>query len=81
MPPCGTTTGITLVGYCEKHRDITVFRIDRLANISLTDHPAKPCPKDFVLKDFIAHTFKMFCGESSDVILKCKNKQHESHYR
>ena len=63
-----------LVGYCEKHRDITVFRIDRLANISLTDHPSKPCPKDFVLKDFIAHTFKMFCGESSDVILKCKNK-------
>lgn len=44
-----------LVGYCEKHRDITVFRIDRLANISLTDHPSKPCPKDFVLKDFIAH--------------------------
>ena len=63
-----------LVGYCEKHRDITVFRIDRLANISLTDHPSEPCPKDFVLKDFIAQTFKMFSGELMTVTLKCKNK-------
>ena len=62
------------MGYCEKHRDITVFRIDRLANISLTDHPSKPCPKDFVLKDFIAQTFKMFSGELETVTLKCKNK-------
>ena len=63
-----------LVGYCEKHKDITVFRIDRLANISIMESIAIPCPKDFVLKDFIAQTFKMFSGELETVTLKCKNK-------
>lgn len=63
-----------LVGYCEKHKDITVFRIDRLANISIMESIAIPCPKDFVLKDFIAQTFKMFSGEPATVTLKCKNK-------
>lgn len=61
-----------LVGYCEKHKDITVFRIDRLANISIMESIAIPCPKDFVLKDFIAQTFKMFSGELETVTLKCK---------
>ena len=47
-----------LVGYCEKHKESIAI----------------PCPKDFVLKDFIAQTFKMFSGELETVTLKCKNK-------
>ena len=37
-----------LVGYCEKHKDITVFRIDRIADISLTESIAIPCPSDIL---------------------------------
>lgn len=34
-----------LVGYCEKHKNITVFRIDRIADIFLTESISIPCPE------------------------------------
>lgn len=63
-----------LVGYCEKHEDITVFRIDRITNIKLTKNVSKPCPENFCLKDFLSQSFKMFHGELTEVNLKCHSK-------
>ena len=63
-----------MIGYCEKHSDIIVFRVDRIVNIALTDSVSIPRPADFDLNDFLSKKFKMFSGEVADVTLMCENK-------
>ncbi|MGN0612804.1 MAG: helix-turn-helix transcriptional regulator [Porcipelethomonas sp.] len=63
-----------MIGYCEKHNDIIVFRVDRIVNIALTDSVSIPRPADFDLNDFLSKKFKMFSGEVADVTLMCENK-------
>lgn len=63
-----------MIGYCEKHSDITIFRVDRIVNIALSESISIPRPEDFDINDFLSKKFKMFSGEVAEVTLKCENK-------
>ena len=62
-----------VVGWSDKHGNVSVFRTDRLYKPEILEEDAVPMPKDFNLEDYSKKIFEMYDGEEVDVVLECKN--------
>ena len=62
-----------VVGYSEKHGNISNFRADRICNIELTGDKAAKKPKDFSLARYSQQIFEMYDGDTVKVKLECSN--------
>lgn len=62
-----------VVGYSEKHDNISSFRADRICHIKLLAEKAEKRPKGFSLERYSRQIFEMFDGETVRVKLECKN--------
>lgn len=62
-----------VVGYSEKHGNISNFRADRICSIELTDEKAVKRPKDFSLARYSQQIFEMYDGDTVKVKLECSN--------
>ena len=60
-----------LLAYSDRH-GITSYRVDRMANITLTEDRRLPCPElsDVKLSQYANRMFQMFAGETVDVKLR-----------
>lgn len=63
-----------VVGWSDKHENVSVFRTDRLYKPEILTEDAVPEPADFRLEDYSKEIFEMFDGEEADVVLECKNE-------
>lgn len=63
-----------LVGYFEKYKKVTKFRLDRITNLEILDEEGIPQPDDFSTADFFDKEFSMLAGEHCKVELLCENK-------
>ena len=63
-----------VVGWSDKHGNVSVFRTDRLSKVEILVEDAVPEPEDFNLEDYSRKVFEMFDGEEVDVVLECKNE-------
>ncbi len=63
-----------VVGWSDKHENVSVFRADRLYKPEIMDEDAVSEPDDFRLEDYSKEIFEMFDGEEVDVVLECKNE-------
>ena len=63
-----------VVGWSDKHQNVSVFRVDRLYKPEILPEDAVPEPADFNLEDYSKQIFEMFDGEEVDVVLECKNE-------
>ena len=60
-----------LLGYSDRH-GITIYRVDRMANITLLPEKRIPCPElqDTKLQQHANRMFQMFAGETTDVKMR-----------
>ena len=63
-----------VVGYSEKHGNVSSFRVDRLHKPEVLEEKAVPAPSDFDLQDYSRRIFEMYDGEAVRVTLECKNE-------
>ena len=63
-----------VVGWSDKHKDVSAFRADRMDNLQLLDEKAVRRPKGFRISDYSHKVFEMFDGEEVTVALQCKNQ-------
>lgn len=62
-----------VVGYSEKHANVSVFRTDRLHKPKILDEKAATPPEDFALDNYSHKIFEMYSGETVKVKLECKD--------
>ena len=62
-----------VVGWSDKHQDVSAFRADRMGNLEILDERAEKKPKGFRISDYSHKVFEMFDGEEVTVTLQCKN--------
>lgn len=63
-----------VVGYSEKHRDVCVFRVDRiLKSPTVLKDDIVPQPADFSITDYTKSVFQMYGNEECEVTLRCEN--------
>ena len=62
-----------VVGYSDKRKNISAFRVDRLSGPEVTEEDAVLQPKNFNIDDYANKIFKMFDGEDVMVELECHN--------
>lgn len=62
-----------LIGWDEKHDDVTVFRIDRMEEARTADSRFVEPPEDFKVEDYADKYFNMFDGEKVQVELEVRN--------
>lgn len=62
-----------VVGWSDKHGNVSVFRTDRLQKPEILNEDAVPEPENFNLEDYSKKIFEMYDGEEVDVVLECKN--------
>lgn len=62
-----------VVGYSDKHEDISAFRVDRLHRPIVIDETAVKKSKGFNVDDYANKIFKMYYGEEVLVELECDN--------
>lgn len=60
-----------VLGYSERHKDITKFRVDRIEKAELVDTPAVRKPSDLDPIVYVKNIFSMYDGKMCDVKLKC----------
>ena len=60
-----------VIGYNAKYKEETVYRIDRMKSIRISDKDALPPEEGFDIDDFFKSTFLMFDGECTEVTLLC----------
>lgn len=63
-----------VVGWSDKHGNVSVFRTDRLSKPEILDEDAVPEPEDYNLEKYSKQIFEMYDGEEEDVVLECKNE-------
>ncbi len=61
------------VGYSEKHKKMTTFRVDRMKEVNILSADAVEKPADFSLPEFTRQVFDMYDGTDETVTLICKN--------
>lgn len=61
-----------VVGYSEKHNNVSAFRADRLHNPEILDKKAVAQPSDFDIDNYSGAIFEMYDGEDVEVSLECK---------
>ena len=62
-----------VVGWSDKHGNVSTFRVDRLVKPEITDEKARRRPGGFDLDDYSRQIFEMYDGEPTLVKLECKN--------
>lgn len=62
-----------VVGWSEKHNNVSVFRADRLYALAVLTERAEKRPEGFNLEDYSKRIFEMYDGEPITVRLKCRN--------
>ena len=62
-----------VVGWSDKHHNISSFRADRLVDLVITDERAEKKPENFDIDDYSRRIFEMFDGEPTVVKLECRN--------
>ena len=62
-----------VVGWSEKHDNVSTYRVDRMDSPYIIDEKAVPEPADFRLEDYSRRIFEMYDGEPVQVKLECKN--------
>lgn len=62
-----------VVGYSEKHDNISSFRADRISGVKLLAEKAEKRLQDFSLERYSRQIFEMYDGETVTVKLECKN--------
>lgn len=62
-----------VVGWSDKHGNVSSFRVDRLVKPKITDEKAHRKPGDFDIDDYSRRIFEMFDGEPTLVKLECRN--------
>ncbi|MBR2547080.1 MAG: WYL domain-containing protein [Eubacterium sp.] len=62
-----------VVGWSEKHGNVSSFRADRLVDPVITEKRAVRKPEDFDLDDYSRRIFEMFDGEPTEVKLEVKD--------
>lgn len=63
-----------VVGYSEKHKDISVFRVDRIYKApTVLKENAMPKPDDFNIADYTRSVFQMYGSEACEVTIRCDN--------
>ncbi len=60
-----------LVGWSDKRRKVTVFRIDRMMVPKQLPNKRVPAPEDFDVRDYTDKVFWMFDGPKEEVTLRC----------
>lgn len=64
-----------LLGYCEKHKNITVFRVDRISGIpKITDESIVPEPENLSVDKYIKESFRMMSGDTTEIVLEFNKK-------
>lgn len=63
-----------VVGWSDKHGNVSTFRVDRLYNPEVTTIAAIKKPQDFDLDNYSRQIFEMFDGEEVKVRLECRNE-------
>ena len=63
-----------MLGWCDKHQDISAFRVDRMVRPEILDEEALPRPDHFKASDYSYKVFEMFNGEEMQVKLKCRDR-------
>lgn len=63
-----------VVGWSDKHDNVSVFRTDRLYKPEILNDDAVPEPEDFNLENYSKEIFEMYGGEEVNVVLECKNE-------
>jgi len=62
-----------LVGYSEKRKKVTTFRIDRMTKVKQIQKKRIPEPEDFNVQDYTDKVFWMYDGNEEEVTLRCKH--------
>lgn len=63
-----------VVGYSEKHKDVGVFRVDRISKTpTVLEDDALPAPEDFNIADYTRSVFQMYGSDACEVTLRCDN--------
>ncbi len=62
-----------VVGYSEKHDNVSVFRVDRIESVEILSDRAVAKPKDYKISDYSSGIFEMYKGETVLVRLECRN--------
>lgn len=62
-----------VVGWSDKHCDVSSFRADRIVDPVITGEKAEKKPEDFDIDDYSRRIFEMFDGEPTVVKLECRN--------
>ncbi len=62
-----------VVGWSEKHNNVSVFRADRLYAVAVLPERAEKRPEGFNLEAYSKRIFEMYDGEPVAVRLKCRN--------
>ena len=62
-----------VIGYSDKHDNISVFRVDRMSNVRMLNEKSETKPKAFKAKDYADKIFSMYAGENEVVELECEN--------
>ena len=62
-----------VVGWSEKHGNVSSFRTDRLVDPEITDKRAAKKPEGFDLDDYSRRIFEMFDGEPTEVTLEVRD--------
>lgn len=63
-----------VVGYSDKHENVSVFRADRIYHVEVVEEKAKKKPDDFSIAKYSQQIFEMFDGDRVKVKLQCKNE-------
>jgi predicted DNA-binding transcriptional regulator YafY len=62
-----------VVGWSDKHGNVSAFRIDRMEEVEITEERAAPRPYNFNIRDYSRKIVKMFGGQIERVRLECDN--------
>lgn len=62
------------VGYSDKHKNFSSFRVDRICNIRMSDEKSVREPDDFSLERYSRQIFEMYDGDTVRVKLECRNE-------
>ena len=62
-----------VVGWSDKHQNVSSFRADRLVDPVITDERSEKKPEGFDIDDYSRRIFEMFDGEPTVVRLECRN--------
>ena len=62
-----------VVGWSDKHENVSSFRADRLVDPEITEKRAAKKPDSFDLDDYSRRIFEMYDGEPTEVVLECRN--------